>query len=808
MNAASWRALVRSTARGIRGQNRAPMFRTTKKPSSEPVPAGSTAAKANESWLDEFVEPPAVYTVAGGGKPADILDALGHYADDFAFTQAPGGTSTQSAPTSSQSALTPLQSAPTPPQSAPTPSQSAPTPMPEPTTTEDATAAPAKKPGRGDSTAQNAEWSDMSKASTSMAERERLDIEWIGDPSQKLHKHVRESIDASYSDEKHHRPQQKQVDATLKQFDRDSATRLDGARDEIAEQFGLVRNAKTRRYSRQDLATIEQDPRFLQEKAELAKQREATAEKARADYRGAVDTTDIKQSVANPDSATISLDEGKMRSRTNFMAWATYLMGDPEKVKQHFRSIRGAAGDGHMLLTDNTAKRFEAAKAQFEKENPGYTLPTTGVAHSMRDLHEQRNGLGMLGHALGLAVDYSAYDNPNLRGEKGEQAGLNAYMLKRFGGGRSKMAIDEDEVEQLGKETVAGKSTAKGKETSAAAMQQFNELAQTSDRFKRSLNPEQMATLRKARNEYFKHLPDEQKLDAIKKQLAKNSKRMDQAKRTALSDEAKELEKKLAPWRARVKSDLNAGFGSWTTELQGELGVDQAVVALNQVTADRYSADAKGFGKLSRNEVDAYAKTHGMAAREDFKQSKQAATYEAQIKAEIAKRQKQAKEKVDYTTKSTLVKQKLIEKLHDPRRVFGKGIQKTDQTWDTKREVSEVSVMQLLEHGFVKNDAMPTLAIDPATGRPIDPTTGKPTNAKKSVFNAQTVEMLVRYGFAPGSNFGDTMHFDYIQGYSEAVQGGRRGENMNELRFSPEGKFIPPPDKDSKKAKKAKKAQP
>ena len=56
-----------------------------------------------------------------------------------------------------------------------------------------------------------------------------------------------------------------------------------------------------------------------------------------------------------------------------------------------------------------------------------------------------------------------------------------------------------------------------------------------------------------------------------------------------------------------------------------------------------------------------------------------------------------------------------------------------------------------------------------------------------------TFEILARHGFAPGSNFGDTMHFDDIRGYSDAVKGGRHGDNINKLKFSPEGEFIPPP---------------
>lgn len=204
------------------------------------------------------------------------------------------------------------------------------------------------------------------EASGDQAERERLDIAWIADPQ--LDGRVRESIDASYSDEKHRKRQKQQVDARLKKHDKDSAAKLDALRDEIATEKALARNRRSRRYSKKDLAEIENDPRFLDRKAELSKQREVSTAQARDGYRSSVDTTRVNQSVANPDSPKVALDEGKMRSRTNFMSWATYLMGDTAKIKQHFRSIRGAAGDPHMLLADNAASRFEAAKAQRLRE--------------------------------------------------------------------------------------------------------------------------------------------------------------------------------------------------------------------------------------------------------------------------------------------------------------------------------------------------------------------------------------------------------------------------------------------------------
>jgi hypothetical protein len=58
---------------------------------------------------------------------------------------------------------------------------------------------------------------------------------------------------------------------------------------------------------------------------------------------------------------------------------------------------------------------------------------------------------------------------------------------------------------------------------------------------------------------------------------------------------------------------------------------------------------------------------------------------------------------------------------------------------------------------------------------------------RKGVFNVEVVATLARYGFAPGSTFGDTMHFDFIEGYSKTVPGGRSRANMKRDRLGPRG---------------------
>lgn len=79
--------------------------------------------------------------------------------------------------------------------------------------------------------------------------------------------------------------------------------------------------------------------------------------------------------------------------------------------------------------------------------------------------------------------------------------------------------------------------------------------------------------------------------------------------------------------------------------------------------------------------------------------------------------------------------------------------------------------MQLLEKGFSRDDGLDI------QGQP---------GAKREVVNADTVETLARFGFAPGATFLDTHHYDFIEGYDDAP-GGRSWANMNEDRYSPEG---------------------
>jgi hypothetical protein len=121
--------------------------------------------------------------------------------------------------------------------------------------------------------------------------------------------------------------------------------------------------------------------------------RKVRLDQLRAERDAAVPAGKRAQSVTNPPSTKIARAEGKALARTNFMSWAIDVTGSAEAAKKHFKSIRpvvksAASGTAtvatEMWLAGTAATRFEKARARFEREHPGYTIPITAVAQSAR----------------------------------------------------------------------------------------------------------------------------------------------------------------------------------------------------------------------------------------------------------------------------------------------------------------------------------------------------------------------------------------------------------------------------------------
>lgn len=686
----------------------------------------------------------------------------------------------------------------------PGPQGAQPTPNPAP----DSTAAPSDPPSR------HATWDQISGAAEDPKGQEDLDIAWI----ESLPDHLRESIDVAFADNTASEQVAKSAAPGLAKIDAE----INAAEKQLAKDTKKRLLEEHKRATDKDAAN---DPAYLTERDRLEKDRAKRKEEYRQETRdthdAAVKMDQPKQSVARPGTATVKRLEGKALARTNFMSWAVDIFGNPEAVKAHFKGIKPVKGHPNMWLAAAARARFEAAQTDFETRHSGYTIVDTSVANDLRGMHQQRWGIGMLGHPLGEAIDLKAIDNPNI---KIDDSGHNyGYLIGKFGGehgkrgtGRAKMSISEAAVEKTGEETVAGKNTPEGAALIASVQQQFAEMAQTSERLKASMAAE-MPRLQAARDLYFeqaglrvelsKAKADLAHADAVaNKRLAGQKFDTPDAKKAAIeqikSDLAAAVKDKtaaLASSEADVRQALLEAFAGWTAGIQADVDTDQALLDQNQASRTAMTGDEQALAAIDASGDDAkarlnqFAVEHNLTPLDKMKRApKDAKAYKQALASELKGRDTKGTKALasrDADAHTDIKELQFYQKkLMDPAFVFGRGEKQDDGHWASKYDVSQVPLMQLLEHGTVRDDPMPER---------------EAAGPRKGVYNAEVVATLAKFGWAPGANFGDTMHFDFIEGYSKAVPGGRSAQNMKRTRYSPEGDLPPPtatsPHKDEPK---------
>ncbi|TMQ04975.1 MAG: hypothetical protein E6J90_14260 [Deltaproteobacteria bacterium] len=255
----------------------------------------------------------------------------------------------------------------------------------------------------------------------------------------------------------------------------------------------------------------------------------------------------------------------------------------------------------------------------------------------------------------------------------------------------------------------------------------------------------------------------------------------------------------LASSEADVRQALQEAFAGWTAGIQSDVDTDQALLDQNQASRTAMTSDEQALAAIDPSGDDAktrlnqFAVEHNLTPLDKMKRApKDAKAYKQALASELKGRDTKATKALasrDADAHSDIKELQFYQKkLMDPAFVFGRGEKQDDGHWASKYDVSQVPLMQLLEHGTVRDDPMPERE-----------TAGE----RKGVYNAEVVATLAKFGWAPGANFGDTMHFDFIEGYNKAVPGGRTPQNMKRTRYSPEGDLPPPtatsPHKDEPK---------
>lgn len=497
-------------------------------------------------------------------------------------------------------------------------------------------------------------------------------------------------------------------------------------------------------------------------KQQLSIEGERRKDQAAEDRDQMVQSHNRNETAVDPSGARISRSEGQHIARTNFVKWTTAVLGSVDRAKAHYGSIKPVPGIG-ILLTKEAGARLLAARTEFEAAHAGFTI-APGGGFSMRDLHEARNGVGMLGHALGVAIDIRATRNPNIKLPADTKLGNYGYLIERLGAdasgkpGRSMMTLDDAgfgssdrAIEALGKATAAGRDTLHD-HVVKQIRQQFGEMVATSTRLQQSM-ARSLPLLQDTRTRYFQWLKNKADTGV----------------------------------RSKINDDLKTAFQPWLASIEEHASVDKLALAFAAFRRDANDRELKEIDAIDTTSPDATTKLNELDVR--WKLSGSSNTVRPKSSAGLKKfLQKSAraqramipsgsktKGSIEYLTAELGVLDRWQDLLLDPARVFGSPARQID--------VAEIPVMQLIERGFVESSPMmgPIQKVQ-----------------REDVFNADVAATLARYGFAPGATFGDTMHFDFIEGYSHAVPGGRsRIENMNRDRFGPLGLHGPPAANDT-----------
>ena len=660
-----------------------------------------------------------------------------------------------------------------------------------------------RAPDPADPPSRHATWSQISEAAEDPEVQHDLDIAWIDS----LPPHLRESIDVAFADNTAETQVARTAAPGLAKID----AGINAAENQLAKE---TKQHLVEQHQRATDREVASDPTYLAERGEFEQKREHEKEgylqQTRHAHDASVKMVQPSQSVARPASPTVKRREGKALARANFMSWAVDIFGGAEAVKAHFLGIRPVKGHPDMWLAAAARARFEAAEADFEARNPGYTLVDTSVAHDLRNMHQARWGLGMLGHAIGESFDLKAIDNPNIKID--DSGHSHAYTISKFGGeqdkrgtGRAKMSIPEPAVEKLGQETVDGKTTPEGAALIELVRQQFAEMTTTSERLKRSMVAA-MPELQNARDQYFdqaglrvelaKAKADLAQAEVIANQHLAGQKFDDAAAKKAAIAEIKQTLRRAAERKAaaltvseeNITRRLSTAFAAWTASIQADIDTDQGLLDQNQSSRRGMTSDEQALADIdvsaddAKTQLNQFAADHNLTTLDHIRPApKDAQTYKQSLVRELKARDAKTARGLSSRDVDAHADIQALEfyreKLSDPKFVFGRGEKHSDGHWGSRYDVSQVPLMQLLEHGTVHDDPMPDR---------------ERSGARQGVYNGEVVATLAKYGWAPGANYGDTMHFDFIEGFNKAVPGGRSSENMKQTRYSPEGDLPTP----------------
>ncbi|HEY9667881.1 MAG TPA: hypothetical protein V6C91_13805, partial [Coleofasciculaceae cyanobacterium] len=220
----------------------------------------------------------------------------------------------------------------------------------------------------------------------------------------------------------------------------------------------------------------------------------------------------VEKSVVEIPEDGLRWDEGRTLARLNFVAYMTSVLGSIEAVKAHFMKVRPVKIAGYgIYLSDEAASRLETASKAFEGRYTGMKFPVSNVGIGLRNRHQQEHKSGLIGHPLGISLDFFAFENPHLKESR--------FLAETIGGGPAFLKFTNSKgevldftarrkiIEKLGRETLKGiepgQHHKEGEELLSQLDGAYAAMVNTSKQFQESLPPESKAVLQAEVEKYW-----------------------------------------------------------------------------------------------------------------------------------------------------------------------------------------------------------------------------------------------------------------------------------------------------------------
>lgn len=483
----------------------------------------------------------------------------------------------------------------------------------------------------------------------------------------------------------------------------------------------------------------------------------------------------VDKSVVEIPEDGLRWDEGRTLARLNFVAYMTSVLGSIEAVKAHFMKVRPVKIAGYGIhLSDEAASRLETASKAFEGRYTGMKFPVSNVGIGLRNRHQQEHKSGLIGHPLGISLDFFAFENPHLKESR--------FLAETIGGGPAFLKFTNSKgevldftarrkiIEKLGRETLKGVQPGQhhkeGEELLSQLDGAYAAMVNTSKQFQESLPPESKAVLQAEVEKYW----------SLRKKITDLNKSLESSQDPRQIEVLKSLQALLPevfePYLLKIDEEMEETRGQFADiDLDSLSGSPSAYDAAKQLrwielgnarTDKQREAKKKEMKKKLQGVIKNFSKVFaGIDTTQDNPEELKK-VMEARIEAHYGRIR---------VEKLKLLRNRL---LNDLDFVFGARRDKAFMGGNA-RQVENPSVLQLLELGFiVNNEEQPEEAAteDGQTEAASAQSKQRKRSDNKESFNKEFFQIMIEHGFDPGASWGavDTMHFDFIEGFASQVK--------------------------------------